>query len=111
MKQLIEQLKETPTNSPNFPPLIRQITANFNDFKDSKAGQGNHLEFPEIPVTNDRRAPQMNQANTSNVLSADDAFYGYTYVRPTKVILLLIRLYLIVVILFTMVDRKQHARH
>lgn len=86
MKQLIEQLKDTPSTAPAFPGLIQQITANFDDFKDSAKGQqGDPHAFPDIPVTNNRQvafAQSHDQAATGP--DNTDAFYGYTYNRPVK---------------------------
>lgn len=70
MKSLITELREVQIGTTRYSELMKQITANFDEFKDDGVVWGSSK-----PVSSQQRA----EGNA-------DQFYGYTFMRPKDVI-------------------------
>jgi hypothetical protein len=92
MKRMLEELQDTPSDSPRYPDLIRAITANFDEFKESTS----HTAFTKGGSRHSsgaRHGAHGNNANNSPAggdgtgaatkQEADAAFLNYTYKRKT----------------------------
>lgn len=81
MKRMLEELQQTPSDSPRYPDLIKAITANFDEFKESSShnafnkgsGASKHGGHGgAVPDTNGGGGAATKQ-------EADAAFLNYTY--------------------------------
>lgn len=102
MKRMLEELQQTPSDSPRYPDLIRAITANFDEFKESTShtaftkgdtaggggggggGKGHSGASRHGAHSNNNVVPTADGAvGAASKQEADAAFLNYTYKRKT----------------------------
>jgi len=93
MKKMLAELQDTPTDSARYAELIRSITANFDEFKESSS----HNVFNKHSGSGNKHTPTGHNNNNNNNggsgengaasrQEADAAFLNYTYKRKPDVV-------------------------
>lgn len=79
IRKALEEIKQVETGTLQYRQLIREITANFDEFKEgpTEGSTNNHRNNPLIQNSTD--TSKFDPANANN------AFEGYTFVRVEKV--------------------------
>jgi hypothetical protein len=91
MKRMLAELQDTPSDSPRYPDLIRAITANFDEFKESTShtaftkGGSRHSSGARHGAHGNNNAGGGGGDGTGAATKqeADAAFLNYTYKRKT----------------------------